>query len=59
MTYPEVGKIAGVLGAVGGLLCIYLLPTVTYIAQKKSEITHSALVNALRQNDYLIPSSKN
>lgn len=32
ITYPEVGKVAGILGAVGGLLCIYLLPTVTYIA---------------------------
>ena len=32
ITYPEVGKVAGILGAFGGLLCTYLLPTVVYIA---------------------------
>ena len=32
ITYPKVGKLAGILGAIGALLCIYILPTVTYIA---------------------------
>lgn len=29
--YPQVGKIAGLLGAVGGCLVIYILPTVTFL----------------------------
>ena len=29
--YPQAGKIAGLLGAVGGCLCIYILPTVTFL----------------------------
>jgi hypothetical protein len=29
--YPHVGKLAGVTGALGGLLTIYVLPTITYL----------------------------
>ena len=31
--YPKAGSLAGTLGAIGGLLCIYILPTVTYLSQ--------------------------
>tara|TARA_B110000285_G_C14802589_1_gene458204 strand:- start:426 stop:611 length:186 start_codon:yes stop_codon:yes gene_type:complete len=32
ITYPKVGAIAGILGAIGAFLCIYSLPTITYLA---------------------------
>ena len=38
ITYPNVGQLAGILGALGGLLCIYVLPTVTFLAQKRTQI---------------------
>ena len=52
ITYPHVGAIAGILGAVGAFLCIYSLPTITYLAQKKAEIDNPALIRALRINDF-------
>lgn len=52
ITYPHVGSIAGILGAVGAFLCIYSLPTITYLAQKKTEIDNPALMRALRINDF-------
>jgi hypothetical protein len=34
VVYPNVGQLAGILGAVAGFLVIYFLPTVTYLKQK-------------------------
>jgi sodium-coupled neutral amino acid transporter 9 len=56
--YPQVGKVAGILGAVGGLLCIYFLPTFTYLAQKRQEINNPALVEALRTNQFTLSPPK-
>ena len=58
ITYPEVGSIAGILGAVGAFLCIYSLPTVTFLAQKKTEIDNPALMRALRINDFSLSPPK-
>ena len=33
MFYPKVGQIAGMLGAISGFGCIYMIPTVTYLKQ--------------------------
>jgi hypothetical protein len=44
ITYPKAGSLAGTLGALGGLLCIYILPTITFISQTQKEILHPALV---------------
>jgi hypothetical protein len=52
--YPEVGILAGMLGSLGGLLCIYIMPTVTFLAQKKTEINHPQLVAALRENNFVL-----
>ena len=30
--YPNVGKLAGLMGAFGGLFTIYILPTITYLS---------------------------
>ena len=35
--YPHVGKLAGIMGAVGGLFTIYLIPISTYV---KHNIDH-------------------
>jgi|TARA_B110001450_G_C17504895_1_gene433948 hypothetical protein len=58
ITYPHVGSIAGILGAVGAFLCIYSLPTITYLAQKKTEIDNPALMRALRINDFSMSPPK-
>ena len=54
VVYPEVGKLAGLLGAVGGCLCIYILPVVTFLAQKRTEISNPDLIKAMRRNTFSI-----
>ena len=54
VVYPEVGKLAGLLGAVGGCLCIYILPVVTFLAQKRTEINNPDLIKAIRKNTFSI-----
>lgn len=44
VVYPHVGSIAGILGAVGAFVCIYTLPTLTFLAQKKTEIDNPELM---------------
>ncbi len=34
LLYPEVGPIAGYLGAFGTLFCIYMVPLATYLKMK-------------------------
>jgi hypothetical protein len=58
ITYPQVGAIASILGALGAFLCIYSLPTITYLAQKKTEIDNPALMRALRINDFSMSPPK-
>jgi hypothetical protein len=38
LLYPQVGVIAGYLGAFGTLFCIYLLPVATYLKMKHDGI---------------------
>ena len=52
VVYPKVGNLAGLLGAVGGCLCIYILPVITFLAQKRTEITNPELVKAIRKNTF-------
>jgi len=46
--YPEVGTLAGYLGSVAGLMCIYILPTITYLKYKHTELYHPILAEALK-----------
>lgn len=55
--YPEVGKLAGILGSLSGLACIYVLPTVTYLKSKHTEIKHPMLADALDKNAFDIRTS--
>lgn len=54
IVYPNVGQLAGTMGAFGGFFCIFFLPTVTYLSQKRLEILNPALINALRTNEYIV-----
>ena len=58
VVYPHVGSIAGILGAVGAFVCIYTLPTLTFLAQKKTEIDNPELMQALRTNNYTMSPPK-
>ena len=55
--YPEVGKLAGMLGSISALACIYVLPTITYLKSKHTEIKHPMLADALDKNEFDIRTS--
>ena len=50
ITVPKIGPLAGVLGSLGGFLCIYGLPTFTFLFQKYIEVKNPALMEILRKN---------
>eukprot|EP00347_Sterkiella_histriomuscorum_P006074 403354168 len=50
--YPQVGKLAGYLGSIGGLGCIYVLPTVTHLKSNYLEIYNPLLSEAIKNNKY-------
>lgn len=50
--YPKVGKLAGYLGSVAGLGCIYVLPTITHLKALHLEIKHPILSEAIKNNSY-------
>lgn len=52
VVYPQVQTLAALLGAVGGMLVIYFLPTFTYLKQSHMAIKDPALVEAIRSNQY-------
>ena len=50
--YPNVGKLAGYLGSMSGLGCIYVLPTITNLKSSYTQIKHPLLAEAIRQNEF-------
>ena len=50
--YPNVGKLAGLMGAFGGMFTIYILPTITYLSQSEMSIENPELIKAQRINDF-------
>lgn len=50
--YPNVGKLAGLMGAFGGLFTIYILPTITYLSQSEMSIENPELIIAQRNNEF-------
>lgn len=50
--YPNVGVLAGYLGSVSALFCIYILPIATYLKYKYTEIKAPLLVKAIKENEY-------
>lgn len=45
--YPQVGSILGKIGAVAGLLIVYILPVITYLKKYRTEIEHPLLAKAI------------
>jgi|LauGreDrversion4_2_1035121.scaffolds.fasta_scaffold253721_1 hypothetical protein len=50
--YPQVGKLAGYLGSVSALGCIYVLPTVTYLKSLFTAIKNPILAEAIKFDKY-------
>ena len=46
--YPDVGKLAGYLGSLSGLGCIYVLPTITNLKSSYTQIKHPLLDEAIK-----------
>jgi Transmembrane amino acid transporter protein len=57
--YPDVGKLAGCLGSLCALGCIYVLPTITNLKASYLEIKHPVLAEALKQNKFEYTQSRN
>ena len=51
ITYPHVGRLAGIMGAFGGFLTIYFLPTMTYLFQSYDAIDNPDIVEAQRNSN--------
>lgn len=41
--YPKIGSILGSIGAIAGLLIVYILPVITYLKQYKTQVEHPLL----------------
>ena len=49
ITYPYVGKLAGVTGFIGGFFCIYMIPICTYI---KHQYALRSKIDEMNDDDY-------
>jgi hypothetical protein len=54
--YPSIGTLAGYLGSVSALFCVYVLPTVTYLKYKYTEVKNPFLAYAIRENKFTVKS---
>lgn len=52
--YPQIGSILGMIGSIAGLFIVYVLPTITYLKQIKTECEHPILAKAIKKNMYEI-----
>jgi hypothetical protein len=57
--YPAIGVLAGYLGSVSALFCIYVLPTITYMKHKQTELENPLLAKALLENKFSIKTDNN
>jgi len=46
LTYPHVGRLAGIMGSFGGMFTIYLLPTLAYVTQSGIAVNHPEVLEA-------------
>lgn len=49
--YPQVGTVAGLFGAFGTMFCIYVLPIMTYLKHRWTQINNPAKLNELVESD--------
>lgn len=45
--YPKIGSILGLIGAVAGLLIVYILPVITHLKKFRTELEHPLLAKAI------------
>ena len=45
--YPKIGSILGLIGAIAGLLIVYILPVITHLKKFRTEIEHPLLAMAI------------
>jgi hypothetical protein len=50
--YPKIGSILGQVGAVAGLLIVYILPVITHLKKVRTEIEHPLLAKAIQEDQY-------
>jgi len=50
--YPKVASVLGIIGAIAGLLIVYILPVITYLKKVKTECEHPLLAKAIHKNEY-------
>lgn len=50
--YPKIGSILGSIGAVAGLLIVYVLPVITHLKKFKTELEHPLLAQAIQDDQY-------
>jgi hypothetical protein len=53
VVYPQVQNLAASLGAIGGMLTIYFLPTITFLRQAWVEVKDPHLIKRIRRNQDL------
>lgn len=54
--YPQVGKLAGILGSFSALGCIYVMPTITYLKSLYTQVKNPLLAEAIRMNRFTYKS---
>ena len=50
--YPKIGSILGNIGAVAGLLIVYILPVITYLKKYRTQIEHPLLAQAIDNDQF-------
>ena len=48
IVYPKVASVLGFIGAIAGLIIVYVLPVVTYLKMVKTECEHPLLAKAIQ-----------
>ena len=50
--YPKIGSILGSIGAVAGLLIVYILPVITHLKKFRTQLEHPELALAIQDDQY-------
>jgi hypothetical protein len=50
--YPKIGSILGSIGAVAGLLIVYILPVITHLKKFRTQLEHPELARAIQEDQY-------
>jgi amino acid transporter len=56
--YPQVGKLAGVLGSFSAISCVYILPTITYLKDREHYVLNPMLSEAIKNNRFTLKDAQ-